>query len=273
MAVAINPIIETYSRLAQEYDDDLNVNSCWGKAADRALSAIAIKDQYGLILDVGCGTGRAVAQLASQGHPGSQWIGIDPAENMCKLAARRARWIPSLQITPGCFESIPLESESVDYLFSILAFHWTTNLEASVKELKRVLKPLGEMDLFFIGRNNGREFIQATTPIFLKHMGPALLLESAKMRKQLTKEATTRLFSQVFDPAQLSVEESYQTYYDTLGGHWAWWVRIEGHFMRIPPEKKKACDEEVKTAISGLGNEAGIPYTIHQLHVKVRQSR
>jgi hypothetical protein len=93
------------------------------------------------------------------------------------------------------------------------------------------------------------------------------------MRKQLTRDATLRLFSSVFDPARLSVEESYQTYHDTLDGHWAWWVRIEGHFMRIPPEKKKACDEEVKAALSGLGTGDKIPYTIHQLHVKVRQSR
>ena len=273
MAVASNPIIETYSRLAQEYDDDLNVHSCWGKAADGALSSIVIKDQYRLILDVGCGTGRAVAQLASQNRSCVQWVGIDPAENMCKLAARRAEGIPSLLVTTGCFESIPLDPKSVDYLFSILAFHWTTNLEASVKELRRVLKPSGDMDLFFIGRNNGREFIQATTPIFLKHMGPALLLESAKMRKQLTKDAAFRLFSQLFDPAQLSVEESYLTYYDTLEGHWAWWVRIEGHFMRIPPAKKKVCDEEVKKAISRLGTGDRIPYTIHQLHMRVRQSQ
>lgn len=273
MAVATNPIVETYSRLAQEYDCDLNVHSCWGKAADHALSSIVIKDQYGSILDVGCGTGRAVAQLASKSRPGVNWVGIDPAENMCKLAAQRAQRIPNLQIKVGCFESIPLDSASVDYLFSVLAFHWTTNLETSVKELKRVLKPSGDMDLFFIGRNNGREFIQATSPLFLKHMGPALLLESAKMRKQLTKDAALRLFSQVFDPAQLSVEESYLTYYDTLEGHWAWWVRIEGHFLRIPPAKKKACDEEVKKAISRLGTGDRIPYTIHQLHMSVRQSQ
>jgi hypothetical protein len=27
------------------------------------------------------------------------------------------------------------------------------------------------MDLFFIGRSNGREFIEQTTPIFLKYLG------------------------------------------------------------------------------------------------------
>ena len=273
MAVATNPIVETYSRLAQEYDGDLNVHSCWGKAADQALSSIAIKDQYRSVLDVGCGTGRAIAQLASQGKPGVQWFGIDPAENMCRLAAQRAQPIPSLHIQVGCFESIPLETSSIDYLYSILAFHWTTDPETSVHELRRVLRTSGEMDLFFIGRSNGREFIRATSPIFLKHMGPALLLESAKMRKQLTKDEVLRLFSRTFDPAQLSVEESYLTFHDTLEGHWAWWVRIEGQFMQIPPEKKKACDADVKAALARLGSDDRIPYTIHQIHVKVRQQQ
>jgi ubiquinone/menaquinone biosynthesis C-methylase UbiE len=267
-----NPIVETYSRLAQEYDDDQNVLSCWGEAADRNLGLLAIKDSYDTVLDVGCGTGRALAKLASTGRPGVQWVGIDPAENMCKIAARRTQGIPGVRILDGCFESIPLPSQSVDYLFSIFAFHWTTNLEASVRELQRVLKPTGEMDLFFIGRNNGREFIQSTSPIFLKHMGPALLLESARMRKQITKDAAWNLFSHAFDENQLSIEESYETYHDTIEGHWAWWVRIEGHFMRIPADRKNACDDEARAAISKLGRGADIPYTLHQLHVRLRNA-
>jgi ubiquinone/menaquinone biosynthesis C-methylase UbiE len=246
MAVASNPIVETYSRLAEEYDDDLNIHSCWGKSADKALSGVVIKDNYDTVLDMGCGTGRAIAQFAQKGRSGMQWIGIDPAPNMCKLAVGHASGLGSLRILEGSFESIPLDAKSVDYIFSIFAFHWTTNLDASVKELKRVLKPNGDMDLFFIGRNNGREFIQATSPIFLKHMGPAQLLE---------------------------VTETYETYPDTLEGHWAWWVRIEGQFMRIQPEKKKACDEEIKAALAKIGPKDQIPYTIHKLHVKVRQSK
>jgi ubiquinone/menaquinone biosynthesis C-methylase UbiE len=273
MAVASNPIVETYSRLAEEYDDDLNIHSCWGKSADKALSGVVIKDNYDTVLDMGCGTGRAIAQFAQKGRSGMQWIGIDPAPNMCKLAVGHASGLGSLRILEGSFESIPLDAKSVDYIFSIFAFHWTTNLDASVKELKRVLKPNGDMDLFFIGRNNGREFIQATSPIFLKHMGPAQLLESAKMRKQLTKDAAFKLFSTVFDPLQLEVTETYETYPDTLEGHWAWWVRIEGQFMRIQPEKKKACDEEIKAALAKIRPKDQIPYTIHKLHVKVRQSK
>ena len=266
-----NPIVETYSRLAEHYDDDPNLHSCWGQAADKALGSIHVKNDYRLILDIGCGTGRALAWLASRARSRVQFVGIDPAENMRNLALRRVRAFRNVQIWDGTFEHIPLEAGSVDYLFSIFAFHWTTDPDAAVREVRRVLKPGAEMDLFFIGRDNGREFIQKTTPIFLKYMGPALLLESARMRKQLTKEAAHQLFAKAFSPPELSIDESYQTYYDTLEGHWGWWVRIEGHFMQIPAARKKECDRDVKNALQDLVERQGIPYTIHQLHVRLRR--
>jgi len=266
-----NPIVETYSRLAEHYDDDPNLHSCWGQAADKALGSIQLKDDYRLILDVGCGTGRALAWLASRARSGVQFVGIDPAESMRNLALRRLQPFRNVQIWDGSFEHIPLETGSVDYLLSIFAFHWTTDPDAAVREVRRVLKPGAETDLFFIGRDNGREFIQKTTPIFLKYMGPALLLESARMRKQLTKEAAHQLFAKAFSAPELSIDESYQTYYDTLEGHWGWWVRIEGHFMQIPAARKKECDREVKNALQDLVERRGIPYTIHQLHVRLRR--
>ncbi len=266
-----NPIVETYSRLAEHYDDDPNLHSCWGQAADKALGSIQLKDDYRLILDVGCGTGRALTWLASRARSRVQFVGIDPAESMRNLALRRVQPFRNVQIWDGSFEHIPLETGSVDYLFSIFAFHWTTDPDAAVREVRRVLKPGAEIDLFFIGRDNGREFIQKTTPIFLKYMGPALLLESARMRKQLTKEAAHQLFAKAFSAPELSIDESYQTYYDTLEGHWGWWVRIEGHFMQIPAARKKECDRDVKNALQDLVERRGIPYTIHQLHVRLRR--
>lgn len=264
-----NPIVETYSRLAQQYDDELNVSSCWGRAADRALSRLAVREADRLVLDVGCGTGRALVRLASECGSNVSFIGIDPAENMRDRAVDRARGLGQVRVLGGSFESIPLESASVDYLYSIFAFHWTTDLDRSVQEVARVLKPRGRMDLFFIGRENGREFIEKTTPIFLKHLGPARLLQSARLRKQLTREAALQLFSGVFDPDRVSVEESFDTYYDTLEGHLGWWVRIEGHFIQMTPATKQICDEQVREALESLTTDKGIPYTLHQLHVKL----
>ncbi len=271
MSTSVNPIVETYSRLAHEYDDEANFQSCWGRASERALSSIRLLGDHRLVVDMGCGSGRAIHALAAAAPPHTQFVGIDPAENMCRVAAQKTALQKGVQVRQGSFENIPLESASVDYLYSILAFHWVTDLAASVAELARVLKPNGEMDLFFIGRDNGREFIQKTSAIFLKYMGPALLLDSARLRKQLTRDAALQLFSGVFEPSCLSVEESFRTYFDTLEGHWSWWVRVEGHFVKIPPEKKTQCDREVRAALQTLSEPRGIPYTIHELHVRVRR--
>jgi ubiquinone/menaquinone biosynthesis C-methylase UbiE len=271
MSASVNPIVETYSRLAHEYDDDANFLSCWGRASERALASIRLRNDYLAVVDLGCGSGRAIHELASAAPLHTQFVGIDPAENMCSIAAQKTELQKRVEIRQGSFEKIPLESASVDYLYSILAFHWVTDLAASVAELARVLKPKGEIDLFFIGRDNGREFIRKTSAIFLKYMGPALLLDSARLRKQLTRDAALQLFASGFEPPCLSVEESFRTYYDTLEGHWSWWVRVEGHFVKIPPEKKAQCDREVRAALEALTEPRGIPYTIHELHVRVRR--
>ena len=265
-----NTVVETYSLLAHKYDDELNLQSCWGRAAQEIQNSLAIEDNDQVVLDVGCGTGVALLQLASRSRPNIQFIGIDPAENMRARAVRRIECRANISVLDGRFEEMPLKSQSVDYLFSIFAFHWVTDLRASVREIHRVLAPNGRLDLFFIGRNNGHEFIRKTSPIFLKYMGPARFLESVRMRNQLTREEAFRLFSETFDPRQVSVDESYETYYDSLEGHWGWWVRIEGQFISIPPEARTACDQEVQSALSGLSTEKGIPYTVHCLHVALR---
>ena len=51
-------------------------------------------------------------------------------------------------------------TEDTNYLYSIFAFHWVSDVDASVKEVSRVLKPSGEMDLFFIGRDNTRGYTE-----------------------------------------------------------------------------------------------------------------
>jgi ubiquinone/menaquinone biosynthesis C-methylase UbiE len=266
-----NPVVETYSKLADVYDDPANLDSCWGHIAGHSLSLISVRDTHRTVVDVGCGTGRELMKLAST-HPHVQFVGVEPADRMRNLAAHRAAEHSNVRILEGRFESLPLETDSVDYLYSILAFHWTTDLQKSVDELARVLHPSGEMDLTFIGRHNGREFIRKTTPVFLRYMKLGKMVEAAALRKQLPVDEATALFQRAFGSAGLTVSESYHTYHDTLEGHWAWWVRIEGQFINIPPDKRGECDEAVREAIATLQTPEGIPYTVHLLHVRLRRS-
>jgi ubiquinone/menaquinone biosynthesis C-methylase UbiE len=266
----MSAIIDAYSRLAAEYDDQRNLSSCWGTSAAEVLASIRLEDDDRVVADIGCGTGRALAHLASMSEPDRAFIGVEPAANMRARAEQLTKAYPNVRILAGAFESLPMAPASVDYLYSIHAFHWTTDLSASVQELARVLKPSGELNLFFTGRHNGREFLRKTTPIYLRYMGPTLLLQSAAMRKQLTTETARLLFEPVFGHNRVAVTESYRTYYDSLEGHWSWWVRAEGHFSDIPPDRKRQCDDDIRQTLATLATDQGIPYTIHLIHVRVR---
>ena len=267
----MNPVIDSYSRLASEYDDPRNIESCWGRVTEYAAGFVELKEWQRVVVDAGCGTGRELARAASIASAGVRLIGVEPAANMRALAASRTSRYPNVEILDGSFEALPLETGSVDYLYSLLAFHWTTNLDKSISEMARALKRGGEMDLAFIGRNNGREFIRQTTPVFFKYLTPRLVLEAASRRKQLTVEQARALFEKVFDARCLRVTESYHTYHDTLEGHWGWWVRIEGQFVDMPRDVRAHCDKAVKEALAELETDEGIPYTVHLLHVSLRK--
>jgi len=267
----VNKIVETYSKLALDYDDPRNLDSCWGRIAKLSLDFVKLSDRHKTVADVGCGSGRELARLAERSSPDVAFLGVEPAAGLRQIAAARAAELPNVSILDGRFEALPLESRSIDYLYSVLAFHWTTDLLASVHELARVLGSGGEMDLTFIGKHNGREFIQKSSPVFFRYLKPARMIEAARLRKQLSLEEANELFRSAFDEAGLSVEESYHTFYDTLDGHWAWWVRIEGQMVDIAPDKKAECDAAARAALATLETERGIPYTVHLLHVRLRR--
>jgi ubiquinone/menaquinone biosynthesis C-methylase UbiE len=266
-----DPVVQTYSALANAYDDPANLDSCWGRVTNYSLGLVSIRDTHRTVVDAGCGTGRQLTQLVSGHPPDVEFIGVEPAANMRKLAMARIAPYPNARILDGRFESLPLETHSVDYLYSNLAFHWTSDPRKSAAELARVLRSTGEMDLTFIGRHNGREFIQKTTPVFFKYLTLAKMVEAVSLRKQLYLEEATALFQEAFGSDGLTVSESYHTYHDTLDGHWAWWVRIEGQLVNIPPDKRAECDQAVRAALATLQTPEGIPYTIHLLHVRLRR--
>src|SRR5262245_52111578 len=128
----MNSVVETYSRLATAYDEPRNIDSCWGRFTQDSFGMVAVAPRHGTVAEVGCGTGRELSRLAGMTAPDVQLIGIEPAANMCRRAAARTTPYPNVRIVGGRFEELPLRSSSIDYLYSILAFHWTTDVDASV---------------------------------------------------------------------------------------------------------------------------------------------
>ncbi|MFE3178728.1 methyltransferase domain-containing protein [Amycolatopsis sp. NPDC059090] len=93
------------------------------------------------VVDVGCGSGRAVAELADLG---ANAVGVDPDPGM--LDAARQRW-PRLDFQAGTAEALPLADGAVTGYRADKVFHDVRDVPAAFAEARRVLAPGGRIVL------------------------------------------------------------------------------------------------------------------------------
>jgi ubiquinone/menaquinone biosynthesis C-methylase UbiE len=96
------------------------------------------------ILDVACGTGSALNQLA-QAHPNENYWGLDLSPFYLHHAGRRLAQVRNLSLVAENAEHMPLADASFDVVTSVFLFH---ELPARARrnvlgEIRRVLKPSG----------------------------------------------------------------------------------------------------------------------------------
>jgi ubiquinone/menaquinone biosynthesis C-methylase UbiE len=110
------------------------------------LNHISIKpDAY--ILDIGCGGGKAVKELAML-TPGGKVYGIDYSEDMVHLSKKVNDTLIRqgfVEIKYGSVSSLPFGDNMFDLVTAFEAYYFWPNLIDDLKEIKRVLKPGGTL--------------------------------------------------------------------------------------------------------------------------------
>ncbi|SDN62313.1 methyltransferase domain-containing protein [Allokutzneria albata] len=93
-----------------------------------------------VVLDVGCGTGHAVAELTSLG---ARAIGVDAGDAL----SFAKEWFPSCDFRNGSAENLPVESSSVDCYRAQRLYHLLAEPSRALAEARRVLVPWGRIAL------------------------------------------------------------------------------------------------------------------------------
>jgi malonyl-CoA O-methyltransferase len=98
------------------------------------------------ILDVGTGTGALLERLHAM-YPAAHLTGIDIALNMCLRTLQKLG--DDCRMVNGDAEFLPFRSGAFDLAVSSSVLQWVGNLPAALYELRRVVRPGGNINLAF----------------------------------------------------------------------------------------------------------------------------
>jgi ubiquinone/menaquinone biosynthesis C-methylase UbiE len=129
---------EQYNKMAAVYD------RVWSRYICRSLSFLkdwVQLDPLHIVLDVACGTG-TFERLVLLEQPTRSIVGVDLSEKMLEIAAQKCRDYPNASVA-----ALPFADRSFDVVVSASAFHYFENPTAALIEMRRVLKPEGELTI------------------------------------------------------------------------------------------------------------------------------
>jgi arsenite methyltransferase len=98
------------------------------------------------ILDIGCGPGLLVAEMAKAVGPAGHVTGIDIADAMIALSAQRftdSPLVDRMTFLKADATALPFADETFDAAVSVQVYEYVEDVEIAICELHRVLKPGG----------------------------------------------------------------------------------------------------------------------------------
>jgi ubiquinone/menaquinone biosynthesis C-methylase UbiE len=132
-----------YAAAAAEYDRR------WARynAASLALLRPWVTGrELGRVLDVGCGTGNLLPLLTDSAARVESWAGIDPAPAMLRIARDKLR-ASAIRggLVAAAAEALPFANGRFDTAISASTLHDWADPHAGLAEIRRVLRPGGEL--------------------------------------------------------------------------------------------------------------------------------
>ncbi|MDO9104301.1 MAG: malonyl-ACP O-methyltransferase BioC [Methylovulum sp.] len=128
--------------------------------AQALLTTVDVGSLSGTLLDIGCGTGFLTGELLALPACTAgkvSVIALDIALTMLQTARRKLSGQTQVYYICADAEALPLAGGSIDRVFSSLALQWCSRLDECLKDIRRVLKPGGQLTFSTFGAGTLQE--------------------------------------------------------------------------------------------------------------------
>lgn len=169
-------IVAMFDEIASNYDLanrilSFGIDVRWRKEA--CEKAIKLCDKQTLdILDIACGTGDMIAQWlkSSQGKAISRIIGIDPSNEMLKIA--RQKLPPSVILQNGEAKDLRIEAQSVNILSIAYGLRNVVEVDLAMREFHRVLRKNGILVILEFSKKDNENIFDKIARFYTKRILP-----------------------------------------------------------------------------------------------------
>lgn len=108
----------------------------------------------GRLVDLAAGTGKFTRALRKAG---ASPVAVEPVEHMRTTFGEHT---PGVEVLDGTAEAMPFDDHSLDAVVAAQAFHWFDG-PAALREIRRVLKPMGGLGLVWNGQDRTVDWVDA----------------------------------------------------------------------------------------------------------------
>ncbi|HSE38150.1 MAG TPA: class I SAM-dependent methyltransferase, partial [Blastocatellia bacterium] len=194
------------------------------------------------VLDVCCGSGASAIPAAETVGPTGSVIGVDLAENLLALARSKAsdKGLTNIQFRTGDMTQLPFDDGSFDVVVCVFGIFFVPDMEAALRELKRVLRIGGKVAITTWGP---RFFEPASTAFWesVRDVRPDLYKGFNPWDRISDVDAVSSLLTSVgFETVEAAAESGTQP----LNSPDDWWAMIMGSGYRGTVAQLDPADRE-----------------------------
>ena len=224
-------------------------------------------------LDIGCGTGFPLIELATRLDSGSMVYGLDPWEKAVQRSKEKIVLynIKNAEVITGSAENLPFGDDYFDLIVSNNGINNVQDLNKTFSECWRILKPGGQFVFTFNLPETFKEFYD----IFEETMNDlGLLKEIGKMHGHIfEKRKPVDFMKNIAEQNKFIVSEIKQqnfNYKYSDGTSFLYYPMIRFHFLPswteiLPPQRKEEVFDIIEAKLNGKASENGelimtVPY-------------